>query len=90
MKKKKDRRRLFPYIAFIIRILFGLFAMTVAVLFFLKMANGAPDRFTYAFSYLIPVIAAVIVIGDLYLHWKLDIRPLRETKESRNKNSQDQ
>ncbi len=90
MKKKKDRRRLFSYAVFIIRIIFGIFAMTVAVLFFLKMANGAPDRFTYAFSYLIPVIAAVIVSGDLYLHWKLDIRPLREAKKGWKKNSQDQ
>jgi len=90
MKKKKDKRRLFPYIVFIVRIIFGLFAMTVAVLFFFKMINGAPDRFTYAFSYLIPVIAAVIVIGDLYLHWKLDIRPLRKIKKGWKKNLPDQ
>lgn len=74
------------YAAFSIRICFGLFAMAVVVLFFLKLIDTADDRFSYALSYLIPVIAAVVVVGDLYMHWKLDIRPLREAGRSRKKN----
>jgi heme/copper-type cytochrome/quinol oxidase subunit 4 len=86
MKKKKDKRSLFPYVAFVIRICFGLFAMAVAVIFFLRLTDSATDRFSYALSYLIPVMAAVIVFGDIYMHWKLDIRPLREAKRDRKKN----
>ena len=84
MKEKKGRCGILPYAAFAIRISFGIFAMTVAVLFFLEMAEKANERIPYALCYLIPVIAAMIVGGDLYLRWKLDIRPLREKKKSKN------
>lgn len=86
MKKKKDRRSLFPYVAFVIRIAFALFAMTVAVIFFHRLIDSATDRFSYALSYLIPVMAAVIVFGDLYMHWKHDIRPLQMASRIRRKN----
>ena len=74
------------YAAFFIRICFGMFAMAVVVLFFLKLIDTADDRFSYALSYLIPVIGAVVVVGDLYMHWKLDIRPLREARRRQKKN----
>jgi hypothetical protein len=31
-------------------------------------------------------MAGVIVVGDLWMHWKLDIRPMREAKRGRKKN----
>lgn len=82
---KKDRNIL-PYVAFGIRIFFALFAMVIAVLFFLEMIKTANDRYSYALCYLIPVIAAVVVGGDLYIRYKLDIRPLREKKKEQKKN----
>jgi heme/copper-type cytochrome/quinol oxidase subunit 4 len=82
MKGKKGRSSFLPYAAFAIRISFGIFAMAVAVLFFLEMTEKADERIAYALCYLIPVIAASIVGGDLYLRWRLDIRPLRAKKKS--------
>jgi heme/copper-type cytochrome/quinol oxidase subunit 4 len=81
MEEKKDRSSILPYAAFAIRISFGLFAMTVAVLFFLQMIEKANERISYALCYLIPVIAAAVIGGDLYFRWKLDIRPLQEKRK---------
>jgi hypothetical protein len=84
MKNSKNRNIL-PYVGFGIRIFFALFAMAIAVLFFQEMLKKVDDRYSFALCFLIPVIAAVIIGGDLYMRWKLDIRPLREAKKNRKK-----
>jgi heme/copper-type cytochrome/quinol oxidase subunit 4 len=78
MRREKKNRNILPYVRFVIRILFTLFAMAVAVLLFLDLLEKAGDRFSYGLCFLVPVISAVVVFGDLYLRYKLDIRPLRK------------
>lgn len=75
-----------PYVAMVIRFFFAMLAMAIAILFFLDMIEKATDRYSYALCFLIPVVAGVIVFGDLYMRYKLDIKPLREEKKGRKKN----
>jgi hypothetical protein len=79
--KGKKERRILPYAAFVIRVSFALFAMVIAILFFLEMIKAATDRYSYGLCYLIPVLTAVLVFGDVYMRYKLDIKPLRKKKE---------
>ncbi|HVI40623.1 MAG TPA: hypothetical protein VM577_08185 [Anaerovoracaceae bacterium] len=86
MLKGKKERRILPYAAFVIRVSFALFAMVIAMLFFLEMIKAATNRYTFALCFLVPVFAVVLVGGDIYMRYKLDIKPLREAKKERKKN----
>lgn len=70
-----------PYIGFTVRIIFAIFAFLISMLVFLDLLTRAGTRFSYGLCFLIPVAAVVVIGGDLYLRYKLDIRPLRTEKK---------
>ena len=73
-------RNILPYVGLTLRIIMGVFAITIAVLFFIEMTKTATTRLTYGLCFLVPVFAVLIVFGDIYMRYKLDIKPLRNKK----------
>lgn len=80
-ENQKQSRKAVAYVGFSLRILVGIFAIAIAELFFIEMIKTASNLTTYVVCFLVPVIAVAIVIGDLYMHYKLDIKPFRKKKD---------
>jgi hypothetical protein len=47
------------------------------------MTKNAETLSTYILIALVPILAVVIVVGDICIRYKLDIKPLREEKEKK-------
>ncbi len=85
-KQEKKNRKILPYAGLVLRILVGLFAITIAVMFFQEMIKTTASRYIYVLSFLAPIVAVVIVGADVYMHYKLDIKPLRSKKKNQDPN----
>ena len=87
---KKDRetrnRKILAYLGFTLRIIVGVMVIAASVVFFLEMADYAATRTVYILCFLAPVSAVALVGGDLYIRYKLDIRPLRNKKKDQDRN----
>lgn len=82
-EKEKKSRKTVAYVGFTLRILVGIFAIAIAVVFSFGMFKTASTRTAYVVSFLAPILAVSIVFGDLYMHYKLDIKPFRKKSDQK-------
>lgn len=78
-EKEKKRNKKIAYVGFCLRILMGVFAVAIIVLFVRNLTGMTTDH-PYLYAGVFLVIALVVVFGDLYMHYKLDIKPFRKAK----------
>jgi len=69
-----------------LRVLVGLFAITIGLIFFQEMTENSDDLYSYALCATIPLLAVVVSSVDVYMHYKLDIVPLRKKKKEQKQN----
>lgn len=73
------------WVGLTLRLIVGLFLIGASLVFFEEMTKNAESLSAYALCAFVPIFAVVVVGGDLYLRYKLDIRPLTKMQD-KNKN----
>ncbi len=84
-EKEKKRNKKIAYVGFCLRILMGVFALAI-IFVFARHLTGMVTGHPYLYVGVFLVIALGIVFGDLYLYYKLNIRPFRMEKYQNKKN----
>ena len=84
--REKKNRKVLPYVGLVLRIIVGIFAIGISVIFFIEMTENATTLYPYFLCSLIPILAIAIVGGDVYMRYKLDIKPLRKKKKEQDGN----
>ena len=82
----KKNRNIISYVGLTLRIIVGIFAIGISMIFFMEMTEDATTLYPYLLCSLIPILAVAIVGGDIYMRYKLDIKPLRKKKKEQNHN----
>jgi len=75
-----------PYVGLVLRIIVGMFAIGISMMFFIGMTENATDLYSYVVCALAPIFAVIVVGVDLYMRYKLDIKPLRKKKKEQDGN----
>jgi len=75
-----------PYVGLALRIIVGMFAIGISIIFYIEMTENATDLYSYVVCALAPIFAVIIVSVDLYMRYKLDIKPLRTKKKEQDEN----
>ena len=66
-----------------LRMFVGVLLFIGSGIFYVEMTKNAETLSTYILCALVPVLASVIVIGDICIRYKLDIKPLRAEKKNK-------
>lgn len=79
--REKKNRIIMPFVGLVLRIIVGMFAIGISIIFYIEMTENATDLYSYVLCALVPIFAVIIVGADLYMRYKLDIKPLRKKKK---------
>lgn len=84
-EKEKKRNKATAYGGFAVRIFMAFVAFAVIFVFARHLTGMVTDH-PYLYAGIFSVIALGVVFGDLYLYYKLNIRPFRTEKDQNTKN----
>lgn len=71
------------YVGLTLRLIVGVAIIIASGIFFTEMTDDTTALNIIVLCALVPIIAVVIVCGDIYIRYKLDIIPLKKKKEQK-------
>ena len=71
------------YVGLTLRFIVGVAIIIASGIFFTEMTEDATAPNIFVLCALVPILAVVIVFGDIYIRYKLDIIPLKKKKEQK-------
>lgn len=68
-----------------LRMFIGVLVFIGSGIFYVEMTENAATLSLYVLCALVPILAVVVVVGDICIRYKLDIKPLRVEKDKDKK-----
>lgn len=81
--QSRKSKLIVAWIGLTLRMIVGVLLIGGTLVFFREMTKNAATMYSYVLCALIPIFAVIIVVGDILIRYKLDIRPLKKTAEKK-------